>query len=289
MRGMKAYLAVIGAWVLAAVGGLAAETFALRQLPGGKLFGPYVLAEGVGIGGPTQPYVLTGVTNAVFCLRAREGGGLLGPFACTNGAYVTVKGVLFSVVKPPPLISGTVTHPALKTILNVQIMPVTPEFMQELYQLRYLYATLDARHAVQTAPIRTAPVVTGMPGYRRDGIATRSAHDQARSADSRDRQARPAFDKFVGKFARFTVRSDSAGRFLLPPLPPGNYVLFAEGRSVSPGPGALSLTYAWWSTVQVTESGGNAIELNADNAMTWDALFDAVKAGPQGLGMRLGP
>lgn len=281
--------ACIAALVLFSAGAtvLHAESFFLRAEGSGKTYGPYAYAEGttVGAGQNTFEVVSSGATG--FSLRSTRTGEVSGPFAYADGARITLgKGTLI-LMRRRAYIHGKVYHPNLHSKqVRVYAAPVSRGLLKGFYEIRASFNTLEQRHRAKTAPLRVGPIVTGAPGHARSGYVERSERDITKSRQSVDRQSQPILRKFAGAVAESSTKALNGGSYTVRDLPPGAYLVIAEGtlRADAAG-GSLTEPVYWWGTVTLGENDPVTFDLDRTNARRWPELFASILANDPSLGM----
>lgn len=257
------------------------ESFYLQLHRTGKMYGPYTYAEQAQVGEGKNTYALLDA-GLSFRLKAQGDGSIVGPFPFEDGALIELAGASFILVKQPTALSGVLKVSGFNPDrVAVHVLRVGPSFPRELAVLQRVFAVLQTKHEHATAPIQTAPRVSGsMPGFRRDGMAERSEKDVAKSRDSRDRQARRALEKFIPYHKLETLQVGGDGAFGLANIAPGDYVLYSEAKKrAALGQGKLFEEYFWWQPFHVTRGEAADVPCSRENAHTWEELFEMIRTG----------
>jgi hypothetical protein len=245
-------------------------------------YGPYPLGDNTRGGNPQTPYTLRLVdVGRHFTLQAPGGSNTVyGPFPATNGAPVLLGGALMTVVRSPPPLDVSISHPGrIAQLPLIGIAPDTPAVRRELYLLRAKYQALADRVAIDTSDV----ALEGVPRIRtrRTGNTTVSP---VVSVSRRDKQnvikgAELTAIRFLETLfqQQFRIRSQSASgptayRF---GMPPGDYIFCALQKVKDPEAqgAAASLTAVWWTPFTFDGDHPLSLSLTAENAITWREIF----------------
>ncbi len=264
-----------------------AESFLLRAEAGGKMYGPYVYADGTTVGAGQNTFVVVQSNETQFRLRSTRTEEVFGPFVYADGARVTLGRGTLILMRQRAFLRGKLQFPRLRAKqVTVYVAPVSPGLLKGFYEIRASFGTLEQRHRAKTAPIRAGPIVVGPTGHRRSGYIERSERDIEKSRKSVDRQAQPILRKFAQAVSQSTVKVHNGGSYALHDLPRGQYLVIAEGTmQAEAGSGSLTAPVYWWGTVNLGDSEPADFNLDSDGALSWSDLFALILANDPSLGM----
>jgi len=273
--------------VAAGAGVLGAESFLLRAESGAKVYGPYVYAEGTRVGAGQNTFVIVDSNATRFSLRSTRTEKVFGPFAYTDGARIVLDRGALILTRRRASIRGKLDHPLLHAKeVTVHACPVSPGLLKGFYEMRAAFRSLEQRHRVKTAPIRAGPIVVGPTGHRRSGFIERSERDITKSRESVDRQSQPVLRKFAQAASQAVVNARNGGSYAFRGLPPGQYLVIAEGTmKAAAGSGSLTEPVYWWGTVNLGEGEPVDFILDRESALSWPDLFALILANDPALGM----
>ena len=250
-------------------------TFFLNYGTSGRS-GPFALTDGATVGSKQNPYTLSMADHGLrFTLHSAAGTNAdLGPFTATNGAPVTLGKVLMTVVRPPPKLLVSVSHPnRMAQSPSIGIAPYNRALIQALYDLRAKYAGLANRMDSDTASVKLegVPRIHSFTGNSFTPVIKVSPHDKQNSTKSAELSAMAFLDKLFAQ--AFGIRSQAItdGSTYHFQVPPGDYVLCATQRVKDPNAG--SATAVWWTVFHFDGEHPLSLALTADNAITWREIF----------------
>jgi hypothetical protein len=262
----------------------------LRQTPAqfylnvgtsGRL-GPFDLADGAAVGSKQHPYTLRMADHGSrFTLEPTSGtNAALGPFTATNGAPVLLGGAPMKVVRFPPRLVVSLSHPTrIAQMPAIGVAPLSQPVMQALYDLRGKYVNLANRVDADTASAEMANVPrvrNNITGNTFSPVVKTSQRDRQNAYKGAELSAMTFLDKVFAQ--AFTIRSQAITdgltfHFQLPQA--GDYVLCATQRVKDPNAASLagSVTAVWWTTFHFDGEHPLSLALTGDNAVTWRQVF----------------
>lgn len=244
-------------------------------------YGPYALEDNTLIGNKTSPYTLRMFDyGAHFTLHAAgDTNAVFGPFAATNGALVTLGGSVMTVVRFPPQLAVSLSHP--DKIAQLPLMGVAPyngPLLKELYGLRAKFVALANRVAADTADVEFTDMPTvhsRITGNTFTPVVRTSQRDKQNAVKGAELSAVKYLETLFGQ--AFRVRSQaitdtSTYHF---GMPPGDYVFCAMQKVKDPhAQGVAGLATAiWWTAFHFDGEHPLALSLTAENAITWREVF----------------
>jgi hypothetical protein len=265
-----------------------AESFFLRaEAAGGKMYGPYVYADGTTVGSGQNTYKIVQSDATQFSLLSTRTDVLFGPFTYQDGARIVLGRGTLILMQQRAFLRGKLQFPRLRgRQVTVRVAPVSPGLLKGFYEIRASFGTLEQRHRVKTAPIRAGPIVVGPTGHRRSGYIERSERDIEKSRQSVDRQAQPILSKFAQAVSQSTVNVQNGGSYAIRDLSRGQYLVIAEGTmQPDDGSGRLSAPVYWWGTVNLGESEPVDFNLDGKSALSWSDLYGLILANDPALGI----
>jgi hypothetical protein len=244
-------------------------------------YGPYDLTDGTVVGSKQVSYTLSLFDYGLhFTLRsASNTNTVFGPFAATNGAAVTLGNTVMTVVRLPPQVRVTLSHPdKINQSPLIGIAPYRTAVIQELYNLRAKYATLANRVDVDTADTRLEGVPRVSYSYGRRSaspVVRTSERDRQNALKGAERSAMVYLEPLFGQ--AFTIRSQAItdGNTYHFQMPAGDYLLCATQKIKDPdaGSAAVSRTAVWWTPFHFDGEHPLALTLSAENAINWRDIF----------------
>lgn len=244
--------------------------------------GPYSLADGTTVGSKQNPYILRMADfGSRFTLHpAANTNSAHGPFTATNGAPVQLGNSMLTVLRVPPEVTVSLSHPSrIAQTPTIGIAPLNHDVIQELYNLRAKYAALANRVDYDTADSE----FEGVPrihntrtGSRFSPVVKTSARDKQNAFKGAELSAIAFLEKLFGQ--AFSIRSQAITdglTFHFRPPAPGDYALCAMQRIKDPNATSVagSVTAVWWTTFHFDGERPLAVNLTADNAITWRQVF----------------
>lgn len=249
-------------------------------------YGPYTLADGTLVGHKQAPYLLrlSSPGDAFTLTPSGNTNHVYGPFSAENGTTITLGSSVMTVVRFPPLLEVTVSHPGkVNQMPMIGIAPRTAAVVKDLYELRAKYIALANRVNNDTADVEFA----GVP--RVHSRVTGNSSTPVVRISGRDRQnvlkgAELSAINFLETLFRqdFMIRSQAIidGATYHFRMPPGNYLLCVLQRVKGPSAQGFtgSATAVWWTAFSFDGWHPLALTLTADNAITWREIFTLEKA-----------
>jgi hypothetical protein len=249
-------------------------------------YGPYALTDGTVVGSKQVSYTLRMFdygqhftlqsivnTNAVF-----------GPFAATNGAPVVLGNIVMTVVRVPPNVLISLSHPdKINQAPLIGIAPFDDALIRQLYGLRAKYVALVDRVDYDIADTKLEGVPRVTYSYSRRS-ASPVVHTSERDRQNAIKGAERSALAFLEPLFRqaFTIRSQAItdGATYHFQMPAGDYLLCATQKikdSSSPSV-AGSITAVWWTRFQVDGEHPLSLALSAENAISWRDIFKLSRA-----------
>ncbi len=244
-------------------------------------YGPYELADGTAVGSKQASYTLRMFDYGQhFTLHpASDTNTVYGPFAATNGAPVTLGKTVMTVVRVPPTVTVSLTHPdKINQAPLIGIAPYDTALIRELYGLRAKYVALANRVDSDTASVELQGVPrvhSNLTGNTFTPVVKTSARDKQNALKGAERSAMVFLETLFGK--AFILRSQAItdGSTYHYRLPPGDYLLCATQKVKEPNAASTAgaVTAVWWTAFHVDGEHPLALALTAENAITWRDIF----------------
>lgn len=243
--------------------------------------GPFELADGATVGSKQNPYTLRLADyGSRFTLTPANTNTTFGPFTATNGAPVTLGNNLLTVLRVPPELTVSLSHPnRIAQMPLIGIAPLSPGVVQALYDLRAKYVALANRVDRDTADVEFQGVPrihSGITGNTFTPVVKTSGRDKQNALKGAELTGIGFLEKTFSQ--AFSIRSQaitegSTYHFRLPAA--GDYVLCATQRVKDPKAGSAAgfTTVVWWTPLHFDGERPLALALTADNAITWREIF----------------
>lgn len=272
----------------------AGETLAMARLPlseeppqigfsygtSGR-YGPYPLTDNTPVGHTHSPYILRLFdVGQHFTLQAPHATNTVyGPFPATNGAPVVLGQAVMTVLRFPPHLEVSLTHPArINQLPLIGIAPYTPALQRELVLLRAKYLALANRVDAETADVafQGVPRVTSRrTGNIRSPVVSPSQRDKQNTVKGAELSAILFLETLFQR--AFRIRSQSAAGSSLYQfgMPPGDYLFCAMQKVRDPQATGVtaSATVIWWTAFTFDGEHPLTLALTAENAITWREVF----------------
>ncbi|MEI7899947.1 MAG: hypothetical protein WCK89_06815 [bacterium] len=259
-------------------------TFFLNVGTSGR-YGPYALTDGTVVGSAQAAYTLRMVDSGQrFTLQSARDTALYGPFAVTNGAPVTLGNTVMTVVRVPPHVAVSLSHPnKINQAPLIGIAPYNTAVIRELYGLRAKYVTLANRMDTDTADMQLAGVPRVSYSYARRSaspVVHTSERDRQNALKGAELSAMVFLEKLFGQ--AFTLRSQAItdGSTYHFQMPPGDYLLCAMQKVKDPNAASMagSVTAVWWTPFHFDGEHPLSLALSAENAIIWRDIFKLSRA-----------
>ena len=243
--------------------------------------GPFELADGATVGSKQSPYTLRMVDHGLrFTLQSTAGTqAALGPFTATNGAPVLIGTTAMTVVRLPPKLSVSISHPnRIAQSPAIGIAPYDHALIQGLYELRAKYAALVDRANYDTASAKLDGVPrihSNITGNSFTPVVKTSTRDKQNANKGAELSALTFLDKLFEQHFRIRSQAITDGLTYHFQMPPGDYVLCVMQRVKDPNAASLagSVTAVWWTAIHADGAHPLSLALTAENAITWREIF----------------
>ncbi len=244
--------------------------------------GPYALADGAAVGSKQTPYTLRLVDHGLrFTLHpAADTNAAYGPFTATNGAPLVIGNTFMSVLRVPPRLVVSVSHPnRIAQLPMIGVAPLSQPVIRELYDLRGKYVNLANRVDADTASaemMNVPRVHNNITGNSFTPVVKTSRRDKQNATKGAELSAMVFLEKALAQAFRIRSQAITDGLTFHVQLPSaGDYVLCATQRVKDPGAASQvgSVTAVWWTTLHFDGEHPLAVALTADNAITWREIF----------------
>jgi len=243
-------------------------------------YGPYALVDGTRVGSEHSPYTLKLFDyGSHFTLHASGTNASYGPFASTNGALVTVGNSRFSVLRFPPKLLVSMTHPdKINQAPFIGLAPYDNALVRELYGLRTKYVTLANRVDYETADVElegVPKIYNNATGNTFSPVIKKSARDKQNTIKGAERTAVRFLESLMGQAFRIRSQAITDGNTYHFGMPPGDYVFCAMQKVKDPQAQGVAgyATAIWWTPVHFDGEHPLTLSLSAENAITWREVF----------------
>ena len=243
--------------------------------------GPFELMNGATVGSKRNPYTLNMLDYGMrFNLRSgADTNAVFGPFTATNGAPILLGDTAFTLIRPPPDVRIAVRHPdRAQQSPFVGFAPYSPALTQSLYELRAKYAALANRvdNDTASATMQGVPRIrSGLTGNATSPVVKTSPRDKLNAIRGSEQSAMAFLQPLLERHFCLRPQASPDGATFRIPLEPGDYVMCVTQHIKVSNAGSLSgtVTAVWWTTVHPDGEHPLALELSAENAITWREIF----------------
>jgi len=244
-------------------------------------YGPYALAEGTVVGSKQSPHTLRlfDYGNHFTLHPASSTNTAYGPFSATNGAAVTLGKTVMTVVRIPPKLVVSLSHPdKINQTPLIGVAPYNAALVKELYGLRAKYVGLASRVDVETADVEFTDVPrvhSNITGNSFTPVVSPSARDKQNARKGAELSATVFLEKLYGQAFRIRPQAITDGSTYHFGMPPGDYLFCALQRVKDPQAKGIagSAMAVWWTAFHFDGSHPLTLTLTAENAITWREIF----------------